>query len=306
MLGTLNSGISVDRIESRVLDEPDGFYDQLDRAGRIFEKIEVRALVFIPKRIREKLCSSECLPAMNIRIAQLTVSREIDSNLAQILEILDRSQAEDWVVFPEAVVSGYAPDESDYSEKLDWNQLDQHLAKIKQATVDAGCRTLVGSAVLVDEGWRNSVQIFGKNGDHFQHHKRELSQLDQRHFTAGEKPETHHVDGIKIGVLACRELLFPEHWSSLRAQGAKVIFHLNNAIQPKDAIWRHLLISRAIENAAFVVSVNNADHPQALPSFVIAPDGSILQETRLQANEVLTQKIDLDSVVNDLSERTDF
>lgn len=85
-----------------------------------------------------------------------------------------------------------------------------------------------------------------------------------------------------------------------------MIFHLNNAIQPKDAIWRHLLISRAIENATFVVSVNNADHPQALPSFVIAPDGTILQKTRLQTNEVLIQEIDLDSVVDDLSQRTDF
>jgi len=243
---------------------------------------------------------------MKIRIAQLAVSRGIESNFSRILNVLKGAQPEDWVVFPEAVLSGYAPHESDYSEKLDWSQISQYLTKIRQAAVDAGCRTLVGSAVLVEGGWRNSVQIFGKDGDHFQYHKRELSRLDQRHFIPGEKPEKHHVDGIEIGVLACRELLFPGHWSSLRAQGTKVIFHLNNALHPKDAIWKHLLIARAIENAAFVVSVNNADHPQALPSFVIAPDGTILQETHLQTNEVLTQEVDLDSVVDDLSQRTDF
>ncbi len=61
----------------------------------------------------------------------------------------------------------------------------------------------------------------------------------------------------------CRELLFPEQWRALKLQGAQLIFHINNAIQPQDAIWRRILITRALENQIYIVSVNNPASLQA-------------------------------------------
>ncbi|HQR36076.1 MAG TPA: nitrilase-related carbon-nitrogen hydrolase, partial [Blastocatellia bacterium] len=80
----------------------------------------------------------------------------------------------------------------------------------------------------------------------------------------------------------------------------------NNAIQPHDALWEHILITRAVEQSIFVCSVNNAAEPQALASYLIAPSGKVLLKTNAQQDQMLATEIDLDEVIADLTQRTDY
>jgi predicted amidohydrolase len=81
---------------------------------------------------------------------------------------------------------------------------------------------------------------------------------------------------------------------------------LNNALNPHDAIWEHVLITRALENAMYVCSVNNAAPPQQLTSYLIAPNGHVMLKAERQTEQVLSATIDLAEVVQNITERTDF
>jgi predicted amidohydrolase len=94
----------------------------------------------------------------------------------------------------------------------------------------------------------------------------------------------------------CWELLFPRQWGQLKRVGAQIVFHLNNAIEPEDAFWEHLLLTRAFENRYFVASVNNAAAPQTLPSYLIAPTGETLLRSEPQVEQALSRDVDLSQV----------
>lgn len=100
------------------------------------------------------------------------------------------------------------------------------------------------------------------------------------------------IEGVKVGVQICWELLFPGQWAQLKADGAQVVFHLNNAVKPEDAFWEHLLLARAHENGYFVASANNAAASQALPSYLIAPSGETLLRSDPQVEQVLAVEVD--------------
>ncbi len=243
---------------------------------------------------------------MKLKIAQLVVSKNIAVNKAKIIEVLQSAEEDQWLIFPEALLSGYYPNDPDYTDHLDWDLISEHLREIKELTMRMKCHCILGSAVKDEGVWKNSVMIFSYFEEDQSHHKIELSALDKKHFSAGDSCSIHRIGEIKFGIQACREVLFPERWSNLKADGAQIIFHINNALHPRDALWQHVLITRAIENGIFVISVNNSDQPQALPSFLINPGGEILEESVPQSEQIITRTISLGEVIPDLSVRTDF
>ena len=128
--------------------------------------------------------------------------------------------------------------------------------------------------------------------------------MDKPNFQAGNSLPVFKYNGLTAGIQICREVRYPEQWLFLAVNGVKIFFHLNNAQKPTDAIWENLLISRAYENQAFVVSVNAASPTQFLPSFVIDPDGKLIVKTSPKNNELITVDLNLKNLNSDfLSQR---
>jgi predicted amidohydrolase len=244
---------------------------------------------------------------MHIRMAQFAIGRDLRSNLQHILGVLDGATPGEMVVFPEGALSGYAPKDPAYLDGLDAAAIEDALGTLAARVGAIGCRCLVGSATNDGGHWRNAVILIEGPGKSQRYYKAELSSLDRRHFAPGPAAgELFTIGGVPIGVVACRELLFPEVWMRLKRRGAQVIFHLNNAVEPHDALWIHLLIARAIEQGVFVCSINNGAPPQQLPSVVIAPSGQVRLQTDVQMDQVVAGRIDLAEVVADLTTRTDY
>ena len=154
----------------------------------------------------------------------------------------------------------------------------------------------MGTARFVAGGWRNSAVFVAPAGEVRWYDKNTISAVDSRHFVAGEQLSVWEVDGVKVGVQICWELLFPGHWTQLKRAGAQVVFHLNNAVKPEDAFWEHVLLTRAFENRYFVGSVNNAAAPQTLPSYLIAPSAETLLSGELRVEQALSCELDLSQV----------
>lgn len=243
---------------------------------------------------------------MKIHLAQLVVEAELAVNLAKIKRVLAGVQAGEWVVFPEASLSGYFPDDPHYTSRLNAADIERTIVEIHDLVRARGCFCVLGTARQSKGKWENAAVVLCPTGSAETYAKIQLSALDARHFRPGPFVPVFHIDGIRVGIQLCRELLFPNQWAQLRQAGVKMVIHLNNAIKPHDAIWEHVLIARALEHAMYVCSVNNAAPPQALTSYLVAPNGKLLLKASPQTEEVLTTNIDLAAVVANVGERSDF
>jgi predicted amidohydrolase len=244
---------------------------------------------------------------MKVSIAQLVVSSDVEENLKQILGVLEATEENTWVLFPEGMLSGYTPQNDDYIKAINGDALNVALDKVRAATRARKLYCLLGSALEIGGAWYNCTIFIGAQNE-FVYRKTNLGAFDRNHFTQGDELHTY-VDGdTTFGVQICRELVYPEQWKLLKKSGAQAIFHINNSIKEVDEVREHVLIARAFENQVWVCSVNNAAAPQKMRSMIIDPFGTVVWESDPQTSQVHSEVIDLtkDSNVYLGQERTDL
>lgn len=93
---------------------------------------------------------------MLLTLVQANVSRDAKANYHFIMEHLSKAQTDEWVVFPEGMLSGYAPEDDDYLTLLDASWIDAAITRIGAAAVSRRCRCIVGSATF--RGERGATQ----------------------------------------------------------------------------------------------------------------------------------------------------
>ncbi|MCL4382934.1 MAG: carbon-nitrogen hydrolase family protein [Patescibacteria group bacterium] len=235
---------------------------------------------------------------MIVKIAQLIVTRKIAHNLNKILKIIYGSEKNEWIVFPEGMLSGYYPEDDNYPGQLNFKEIKEGILKIEAVVKEKNCLCLFGTAYKFTNDWYNATVIVSKSGTKY-YFKNNLATLDRKHFKQGNKLEVYEENGVRFGIQMCRELVFPEQWKYLKKQDAQVVFHLNNAIKPGDSLKSHLVISRAFENQYFVCSVNNAEVPQTQPSLVVSPLGEVIYQSEPGKEVVKKVELDLSWVKND-------
>ena len=229
---------------------------------------------------------------MKIRIAQLTVSNDIQKNVTRIENTLKNSNSDEWVLFPEGIISGYYPEKETYISQLNQNQIEEGVNKLEQVVKEKKITCLIGSALKIENEWYNCT-IYISPEQKIIYKKNNLSNLDRSHFFSGNSIRVYRSENIIFGIQMCRELVFPEQWKLLKQEGAQVILHINNSIKVNDKVREHMLIARAFENQLWVCSVNNATAPQTMSSMIIDPIGNIVWQSTPQKEEIYTTDIDL-------------
>ncbi len=245
---------------------------------------------------------------MKIRLAQLVITKDIVINKEKIINVLEKSQKREWVVFPEGMLSGYYPEDDNYPECIDKDYLEVSIEEITELVKEKDVNCFFGTAFFKAGNWYNAVVFISHKGERLIYKKVNLATLDKKCFIAGNNLDVYEVDNVKFGIQLCRDVAFPEQWKVLKHKGAQVVFHINNAIRENDINRKHVLISRAFENQNFVISVNNASEPQTLPSLVISPFGEIRLEIKPRKESVEVIEINLSEVKTDYikQERTDL
>lgn len=103
---------------------------------------------------------------------------------------------------------------------------------------------------------------------------------DETHYVPGTAADgVHVVDGIRIGLRICYEVRFPEYFRELfcrKVQLAVVSFADGGAPEAKYGVVHAHLVSRAAENAMYVLSANSVSRPQAAPTCLVDPDGVVV------------------------------
>ena len=118
---------------------------------------------------------------------------------------------------------------------------------------------------------------------------------EQRLFTSGQQRVLHMIAGVRVGVLICYDVEFPEAVRALALEGAELIAVPTALMFPYTQIPKVLIPTRALENQVFVAYANRIGAEGDLKycglSTIAAPDGTILAQAE-EAEALLVIEID--------------
>ncbi|MDQ5840485.1 MAG: carbon-nitrogen hydrolase family protein, partial [Chloroflexota bacterium] len=167
---------------------------------------------------------------MTIRVAACQIDPqlgEVDRNLEHIERVVAEAATAGarLVVLPEAAVTGYVFENLD--EALTVAQRAGAVAeqRLADAAVGAGVALIVGTLEAEAREVFNTALIFTGDGRRFRYRKMHLPYLGVDRFaTPGpDAPEVYDLAGMRVGVLICYDLRFPEAARICALEGADLV-----------------------------------------------------------------------------------
>ncbi|WP_033104776.1 MULTISPECIES: carbon-nitrogen hydrolase family protein [Microbacterium] len=223
--------------------------------------------------------------ALTVAVCQFSPTASRADNRARIAELTADAAVRGarLVVFPE--YSSYFVDPMDATLAANSESLDGDFVGALQATASAHDVTIIAGLVeSAGDRVRNTLVAMDAAGLRATYRKQHLydafGQTESDWIEAGElgAPETLDVGGLRIAMMTCYDLRFPEVARTLVDVGADVIVVPAEWVRGplKEHHWTTLLAARAIENTVYVVS---ADHPTPIGvghSQIVDPQGVVI------------------------------
>ena len=208
----------------------------------------------------------------------------------------------DTIVLPEMWNTGYALDSLEEGADNDGKET---LALLQPLAKKYGIHIIGGSvANRRKDGIYNSSMIIRKDGELIHEYDKMhlVPMLDEHKFLQEGQAggAIFELDGIKMGLVICYDLRFPELMRSIAIQGAEVIHVVAQWPESRRTHWRYLQHGRAIENECYIISANSSgsydDTQFAGESLVIEPNGDLAAEGSPKKEETIVATIDLEKV----------
>ena len=197
---------------------------------------------------------------MRIALAQAAgTPGDVAANLADVERLAMRAGGEGarLVVFPEAFLTGYnigAERLAELAEPCD----GEVVGKLGQIAERAGVAVLVGYAERDGDAVYNSAVLVDRDGATKAHYRKThlFGDVDRAAFAPGDQLATVDLDGLKVGVLVCYDIEFPEAARALADRGAQLIAVPTSLMEPAVEVAEYLVPARALENQVFVAYAN--------------------------------------------------
>jgi 5-aminopentanamidase len=204
------------------------------------------------------------------------------------------------LICPEMFLSGYnigVEEAARLAEPADGPALMQ-VAALAQ---ESGIALLLGYPERgADGAIYNAAGLVGRDGRHLANYRKchLFGDLDRGMFRAGEgPPAVVELDGIRIGLLICYDVEFPEAVRLLALAGADLVAVPTALMAPFEAVARTVVPARAIENQLLVAYANRCGREGDLHycglSCVVGPDGADLVRAG-RGEELVFANLDLD------------
>ena len=218
-----------------------------------------------------------------VAVAQFAPVADTGRNIAEIAELaaVAADRGARVVVLPE--YSSYFVDPFDASLRANAQPVDGPFTAALREIATAHGVTVVAGLLETGEGERvrNTVVAVDETGVLASYRKLHLydafGQRESDWVEPGEivQPPVFAVDGLRLGIMTCYDLRFPEVTRLLADAGAEAVLVAAEWVRGplKEHHWRTLLHARAIENTVFVAA---SDPPPPLGvghSMVVDPQG---------------------------------
>lgn len=183
----------------------------------------------------------------------------------------------DLVIFPEMFLTGYNIGEAVFrlAEPAD----GPSAGAVEKIVKDSGVAILYGYPERSGQRIFNSaLLVHPTRGAIANYRKTHLyGRKEKKLFAPGDSLVTADLDGLKVGILICYDVEFPEAVRALALAGAELIAVPTALIEPFDIVARTLVPARAFESQVYVAYAGMCGREGNLGycglSCIVGPDG---------------------------------
>ncbi len=238
-----------------------------------------------------------------LRVAayQMTVQADLDANFARIKAGIERAAkaGAKLIALPECALSGYPPLHYTAPQDIDFVRIAELNGEVAEIAAANRIWVVLGTIVMSSDGMLDSALVISQDGSTVgRYDKLHLMPGDKKFFVPGSGAWTFDLeDGIRIGVLICYDVRFPEPFRYLREQGAQVIVLILNACGRdtwKAPVLEGTFRTRASENSCFLMAVNASGPLQMANSRICSPLGLDLASANTDREEMLLADLEID------------
>ncbi|MFC4113672.1 carbon-nitrogen hydrolase family protein [Nonomuraea zeae] len=199
-----------------------------------------------------------------IALCQIPVSPDPATNLARAREALAGAEGADLAIFPEATLTRYGKRITDLAEPLDGPFVSglaeaarQHGVAVVAGVFEPGEDRVHNTAVAIDAG--GAVRAAYRKIHLFDSFGAKESDL----VAPGAEPTVVELAGLKVGLVTCYDIRFPELTRALVDQGAELfaVIAAWGSGPLKEDHWVTLVRARALENTTWTAAVGQAPNP---------------------------------------------
>ena len=219
------------------------------------------------------------------------------SNFMKARKAVERARAQgaQLVVFPEMYLTGYALKEE--MRKHAHAHESPLLAQIGKLATENSVAIAMGFPELDRTSTKiyNSVYFVDRNGESKVQRKMHLVRGEANYFEAGEVLEVFETSLLRVGMMICYDLYFPEVARILALNDADIILVLSADWYPYDKVVAKLIPARAVENSVYLAYCNRVGVENGFHFFgrscIIDPRGDVICESADQT-DLLVGEVD--------------
>lgn len=209
-----------------------------------------------------------------IALCQIPVSEEPAANLRSAREALERAAADgaDLAIFPEATLTRYGRRITDLAEPLD----GPFVTGLAESAKAHGLAVIAGVFEPGEGRVHNTAVAIGPGGEIEAAYRKihlfdSFGARESELVAPGGAPVVVELAGLRIGLVTCYDIRFPELTRALVDQGADLfaVIAAWGSGPMKEEHWVTLVRARAIENTTWVAAVGQAPNPEARDGFGI-------------------------------------
>jgi len=236
-------------------------------------------------------------------IFQYKMRYETPSKRIERLEAeLQKNDVLDLIVCPELFLSGYGSFEKikEYCEA----STGEHSKQISLLAKKYSTSIVYGYPEIDNDNLFNSAQYFDNKGLSVVNHRKKMlppTADESKIFKPGSKNSIIIINGIKVAIVICYELEFPELIRELALDGVELIIAPTGQSSHWPAAARYICRSRAFENGIFIIYANSTGTLNGISfmgeSKIIGPDGLDInnanEDEKVIIGEINTDQISL-------------
>ncbi len=223
--------------------------------------------------------------------------RDVEANIEAIRRVVTDQPDADLVVLPELFLSGYTVTNV---EEVAVHPDGPELASIGEIARESSTALIFGAPERVSRGIANSAFCVDQQGAVAAvYRKVQLYGGDEsRAFVAGDELIVAELCGLKIGLMICFDVEFPEIARALACAGAELLVTTSANMEPFGNDHAVFVSARALENGLPHVYVNQVGLGEKGLIFtgeskVVSPDGVLLAQAGSSDEELLNTSLRL-------------
>ncbi|WP_030923625.1 carbon-nitrogen hydrolase family protein [Streptosporangium amethystogenes] len=209
-----------------------------------------------------------------IALCQIPVSEDPAANLDRARTALDEAAAggAELAILPEATLTRYGRRITDLAQPLD----GPFVTGLAGAAREHGLSVIAGVFEPGDHRVHNTAVAIGPTGSIEAAYRKihlfdSFGARESELVAPGDTPVVVELAGLRVGLVTCYDIRFPELTRALVDAGAELfaVIAAWGSGPMKEEHWTTLVRARAIENTTWVAAVGQAPNPEAHDDFGI-------------------------------------